>query len=197
MRVLSDGREPAPRPDPGDEGAGGFSTIPFRFREHTGTMNKPESTFVALLVLTCCPPAGLRASEPASEPPPAFFIAPEDCRALVEHTPAPDVEYKAGVDVRGRPVPPADLPGGMQVRLPDAFPVGINVYIGDPAEQNPPPLGEPAPPYLYAPQAQIGEVAVVRTPTGYELYFNGEPLSDPLAADIRNACAEWEAKQRR
>ncbi|MBM3524508.1 MAG: hypothetical protein FJX57_16295, partial [Alphaproteobacteria bacterium] len=35
------------------------------------------------------------------------------CRALlVEHKPSADVEYKPGVDARGRPVAPADLNAG-------------------------------------------------------------------------------------
>ena len=33
------------------------------------------------------------------------------CRQLVPHVPAPDVKYKAGKDVRGNKVAPADLPG--------------------------------------------------------------------------------------
>lgn len=170
--------------------------------------NRIRAAFLVAFVLACTP-VRLRAAEPDREQPPAFFVTPEDCRALVEYAPAPDVEYKPGVDAQGRRVAPADLPGGMHVTLPDAFPVGINVYVGHPGEAAPPPLDanapSPATPSsppssagpLYAPEAQIGEVAVVRTRGGYELYFNGEPMSDPLAADIRNACAEWAARQPR
>lgn len=184
--------------------------IPFRFLGHSDPMpNRIRAAFLTGFVLACGP-VRLSAAEPKREQPPAFFISPEDCRALVGYTPAPDVEYKPGVDAQGRRVAPADLPGGMHVTLPDAFPVGINVYVGQPGEAAPPPLDPAAPSSptapssaapstgpLYAPEAQIGEVAVVRTPTGYELYFNGEPMSDPLAADIRNACAEWNARQPR
>jgi len=43
-------------------------------------------------------------------------VSGQDCVRLVNrspanHVPAPDVAYKAGVDVHGRPVAPADLPG--------------------------------------------------------------------------------------
>ncbi len=37
------------------------------------------------------------------------LVTVETCRILTEHIPADDVSYKAGVDVRGKPVKPADL----------------------------------------------------------------------------------------
>ncbi len=37
------------------------------------------------------------------------WITVESCRILTEHIPADDVSYKGGVDVRGKPVKPADL----------------------------------------------------------------------------------------
>lgn len=41
-------------------------------------------------------------------------VDPRLCQALtVRHRPAPDVEYIPGVDVRGRAVAPADLPGSV------------------------------------------------------------------------------------
>ena len=43
-----------------------------------------------------------------------------DCRRLfVEHRPAPDVNYRPGVDVHGRPVAGADLNPAPQIRVPE------------------------------------------------------------------------------
>lgn len=59
-------------------------------------------------------------------------ISREDCRRLVRHEPAPDVAYQPGVDVRGRPVAPADLSEAPQVRLPDeiVIPLAVDVMKG-------------------------------------------------------------------
>jgi hypothetical protein len=45
-------------------------------------------------------------------------VTPADCRLLERHQPAPDVAYRPGVDVRGRPVAPADLGGAPGFELP-------------------------------------------------------------------------------
>ncbi len=55
----------------------------------------------------------------------------EDCAWLVRHVPADDVAYKPGVDVKGRPVAPADLNAqpqilqGERVRLDLSLPVSL------------------------------------------------------------------------
>ena len=54
-------------------------------------------------------------------------IAPEDCRRLVQHRPGADVAFKPGVDIRGKPVAPADLPG--QARLTAPTEITINMTI--------------------------------------------------------------------
>src|SRR3546814_15670542 len=46
-------------------------------------------------------------------------ITEDDCARLVPHVPAPDVEYRPGVDAAGRPVAPADLPGSTRIAFPD------------------------------------------------------------------------------
>lgn len=61
------------------------------------------------------------------------FITIEDCRILTEHIPKNDVAYKAGVDVRGRPVKPADISPAQDFGLND----GISfLLILDVAEEN-------------------------------------------------------------
>ena len=41
----------------------------------------------------------------------SLWVTPFDCDALVAHAPDAAVAYRPGVDVDGRPVAPADLPG--------------------------------------------------------------------------------------
>ncbi len=52
-----------------------------------------------------------------------------DCANLVQHIPAPDVAYQSGKDAYGRPVVPADLGGGSDIKAPDtiSFDVQINL----------------------------------------------------------------------
>lgn len=47
-------------------------------------------------------------------------VSLQDCRRLLKHTPRPDVAYQPGVDVRGKPVVPAegDAPLG-GIKIPD------------------------------------------------------------------------------
>lgn len=47
-------------------------------------------------------------------------ISKQDCQRAIQHIPSADVAYKAGVDVHGKPVVPADLPSnGGGIKLPD------------------------------------------------------------------------------
>src|SRR3546814_18740413 len=56
-------------------------------------------------------------------------ITEDDCARLVPHVPAPDVEYRPGVDAAGRPVAPADLPGSPRIVFPDAYRIPIEVDL--------------------------------------------------------------------
>ncbi|WP_255542570.1 hypothetical protein [Azospirillum sp. INR13] len=51
------------------------------------------------------------------------------CQRLTRHVPAADVEYRPGVDVNGRPVVPADLPGtaGAQPPVPIDLPLSVDL----------------------------------------------------------------------
>ena len=50
-----------------------------------------------------------------------------ECKWLVEHRPRDDVAYREGVDVRGRAVVPADLPGAPDLALPEDYVFDIEV----------------------------------------------------------------------
>lgn len=56
-------------------------------------------------------------------------ISRADCKRLVVHEPAPDVAYRPGIDVHGRPVAPADLNGGRQMKLPDEIVIRLELDV--------------------------------------------------------------------
>lgn len=65
---------------------------------------------VSAIVLAACliAPAAQGQGAKATAGPMVITISKPDCSRLIQHVPAPDVAYKPGVDVRGRPVVPAD-----------------------------------------------------------------------------------------
>jgi hypothetical protein len=102
-----------------------------------------------------------------------------DCRRLfVEHRPNPDVNYRPGVDVHGRPVAGADLNPAPQIRVPEtvAFDVAVDLRRFGIASTSP----------LYQPNMKLGEVRV-DVLTGKTLY-NGEALGNPEIEALREAC---------
>ena len=112
--------------------------------------------------------------------PATITITRADCLRLVEHAPAPDVAYQPGVDVRGRPVAPADLGGGTMVVPPDTIEIDIEVDLVDR-------FGIPANPDLFDADAQIGTVVV--EPDG-RATFNGQPLQDEAQFELTRRCQE-------
>jgi hypothetical protein len=102
-----------------------------------------------------------------------------DCLALVPHQPAPDVAYRPGVDVRGRPVAPADLPGStLQVEVPDQVEFEVSFS----------PLRGAAGGRFGDTELYVGTVRY-NLKTG-EATLNGVPLSDPQKAEIAARCRE-------
>ena len=98
-------------------------------------------------------------------------ITPKDCARVVDHVPASDVEFKAGVDAHGRPVAPADLAGSaLKVPLPDVleFDIAFNPLSG-------------------AAATKFGETSLSVGKIRYDINrrkitFNGQPIgSDDLA----------------
>lgn len=66
-------------------------------------------------------------------------ITSRDCQRIVRHVADADVAYKPGVDVRGKPVAPADLSDSPKLKLPDVYTFDINIdmgrYLGRPEDQ--------------------------------------------------------------
>ena len=75
------------------------------------------------------PPLAAAPSFPAPQPKPSQVrISAADCRRAVAHQPRADVEYKPGVDARGRKVAPADLQGQQpQIKLPDVISFDVKI----------------------------------------------------------------------
>ncbi len=65
--------------------------------------------------------AGLLCAGPWSARAEPIVIGHDDCARLVPHEPAADVAYQAGMDVHGNSVAPADLPGSVEIDLPEAY----------------------------------------------------------------------------
>jgi hypothetical protein len=104
-------------------------------------------------------------------------IPRRDCQNLVQYRPNPGVAYKPGVDVRGRPVAPADLPGsGISVEPPDLVEFDITF---DPLK------GETGRRFLN-PELYVGTVEY-DLKTG-QATFNGVPLTDPEKDEIARRC---------
>lgn len=94
------------------------------------------------------------------------------CQRLTRHVPAADVEYRPGVDVNGRAVAPADLPGsaGAQPPIPIDLPLSIDLARR---------MGVALPSVPYLPN---DITAVWLSVVGDRLYLNGQPI-DPGAEE--------------
>jgi hypothetical protein len=105
-------------------------------------------------------------------------VTRDDCRRLVEHRPAPDVAYKPGVDVHGRQVAPADLPGGIRILPAEEveFDVSFNPLRGATGQR----FGRTE---LY-----VGKIKV-NVATG-AVTFNDVPLTDPEQAELAEKCRD-------
>ncbi len=106
-------------------------------------------------------------------------ISERDCARLVEHVPEAGVAHVPNVDVRGRPVAPADLPGSPQIWIPDSFSIPITVDLAE--RLGIPPGGDAD----FTAEAFIGQVDVA--PDG-RAFFNGQPLQNEAARQLSLLC---------
>lgn len=112
----------------------------------------------------------------AVDPVLAEGIDPALCRQLPRHQPAPGVAYTPGVDVHGKPVVPADLPGRNTRRLSFEMPVTLDL-----AKQ----LGFAVP--SNAPGSmQVGKLTI----EDGKVLFNGQPLSGRSEAELATVCGK-------
>ncbi len=105
------------------------------------------------------------------------IITKADCARLVKHVPAPDVAYRDGLDVYGRPVAPADLDGGRRLALPDEIFITIEVDLFDRFNTSPNGVN-------YDADAVIGPV---RYADG-RFTLNGQPLESEEEGALAERC---------
>lgn len=104
-------------------------------------------------------------------------ISKKDCARIIAHKPAPDVEYKPGVDAAGRPVAPADLPGSAIIDAPGKIIIPLTLDVAD---------------LFSLPEGVAGEAGIGTIEYDImsgRLEFNGQQLTDPQMAAISAACA--------
>lgn len=105
-------------------------------------------------------------------------VDPALCRAMVRHQPAPDVAYKPGVDAKGRPVAPADLPGSAGA-MAATSPIDIPLTI-DLARR----MGVKLPGGGLPTETVIGRMTL----DGGRLLLNGQPLGGASEAELIALC---------
>jgi hypothetical protein len=128
------------------------------------------------------PPPGI--AEPPPAPPPGGVVARDQrlvissslCRELAPEG-VPGADYVAGVDVQGRPVAPADLPGSGSAPQTGNYPIEIDARLQHR-------FGVAASSRLFADKGVVGFVTVREG----RAYFNGEPLSNSERDMFLAAC---------
>ena len=113
-------------------------------------------------------------------------IGRQDCEALATYHTPPGVNYQPGVDVNGRPVAPADLPGTNSYQLPRRvqFDVVINpmTYAGGQG------AGSAAAGQYANTMLPVAHVAIDLA-TG-EATIDGKPMDSDQEAYLRRICRE-------
>ncbi len=107
-----------------------------------------------------------------------LILTPEYCAQLPDAHMAPGVAYQGGIDIYGRPVAPADLPGS---NASSGLPLGTNILV-DPSRR---PGGGTIPGVRQ--ETYVGTVTV--DPQGRAL-MNGQPLDGPPPGSVAALCAE-------
>ncbi len=106
----------------------------------------------------------------------------DTCQKVQRHLARQDVNYKAGVDVRGRQVVPADV-SGSQIQLPDTLTIDLSLPIQDLFALDKQPSRD-----LQNAKVQVGKLEY-QISSG-KLSFNGQQLAQPALLRIGEKCYE-------
>ena len=132
-------------------------------------------TIVAVLALSAAPALAQQAT-----------VTDRECRQLVDHVAAPNVAYQSGVDARGRPVAPADLPSsGGQIQPPQNFTFDLNTSLTG--------FGIPSNSPIFQPTVGVGKITVEEG--GKRVLFNGQPIGSSETAAIAELCKRRQGQQ--
>ena len=112
-------------------------------------------------------------------------ITKTDCSRLVRHTPSADAAYKPGVDVHGKPVAPADLPGSGANAVPGLIPDVLEIPL----------TVKPMQSAGYATSSGLSDSNMSLGSVRYDVAkgtftINGQPLGDPEQNALAEACAK-------
>ena len=133
------------------------------------------------LAAVLCAFAGLLPAAAAAGAEHVVTVTAGDCRRVVAHVAAADVEYRPGVDVRGRKVAPADLGGTPQVEIPGTITFDLQLDLEELAGPPPPgPVGE-----VFG-RPVLGHISI----RGNKVYFNDRLLGDLAEAELARKCRE-------
>lgn len=133
---------------------------------------------VAPMAVAAVAPAAAQTGRSGGWHEPTLSVTLGACRTLVAHHPSPDVTYQPGVDVEGRAVAPADLPGsGGAAGLGDVFVIRLSAEL---ARR----LGLPRQPVPLEAEAELGIVTV----QGDRVLLNGQPLAADGEATLARIC---------
>ncbi len=144
-------------------------------------MGKSVSLIAAVQLLLMAGIAGAQAPQ-ATPVDQQLYVTRQDCKYLVAHQPDPGVAYKPGIDVHGRYVAPADLPGQQSFDLPNKieFDLKLNPLAYAPQQGNAPSGA------LSNTTINLGHVEVDLL-TG-QAKLNGHALGDEQTRIVTEAC---------
>ena len=108
-------------------------------------------------------------------------LDPNFCQQLVKHVPDADVAYQAGVDVRGKPVVPADLEDTNDFTLPQEITIPLTVDLMSFLNLDTTALPASA---MKRNDIQLGTLTV----RGDKAYYNGNPLSGAQQDNLAVLC---------
>lgn len=147
-----------------------------------------RAAFLALLA-ACFSVAGALRAQATQELPIAVLMDRTDCERLLahqrvaatgaQHTPAPDVAYRPGVDTAGRPVAPADLPGAQTGVVASSMVLELKFTLSDL-------LGSRAPARAGAAALTVGRLAI--DPASGRLQLDGQAVEPPAEDQVLKAC---------
>jgi hypothetical protein len=170
----------------------GLLLLPPAVQAQTGSQPTKSPTKAADSAAKAAQPA-----EASRDLPVVVALDAKECRRLlaqrnmvVQHQPAPDVNYQPGrdVDSKGRPIAPADLPGSNPLPLDGMIDLPIRMPLS----------GLPGLPQLSTAVKEESRLRIATLgvdPLTGKLAFNGKPLEPATEDAVAVACRDYLAQK--